>query len=134
MDDIEEEGRYLTGPTQHPSMQMHLEIDDGRVAIILENSILIFYMIPLFAFTRPLAHNRRLARPLFLIPVGTNRPPLHFLNCPCKKFDALLFPACVFLLLLLPINIHLIASDFRRPFLLFPTLVPSFPYCPIPFR
>ena len=36
MDDIEEEGRYSTDPTQHPSMQMHMEIDDGRVAVILQ--------------------------------------------------------------------------------------------------
>ena len=41
MGDIEEEGQYSTDPTQHPSMQMHMEIDDGRVAIILKNSILI---------------------------------------------------------------------------------------------
>ena len=41
MGDVEEEGQYSTDPTQHPSMQMHMEIDDGRVAIILKNSILI---------------------------------------------------------------------------------------------
>ena len=41
MGDIEEEGQYSTDPTQHPSMRIHMEIDDGRVAIILKNSILI---------------------------------------------------------------------------------------------
>ena len=41
MGDIEEEGQYSTDPTQHPSMQMHMEIDDGQVAIILKHSILI---------------------------------------------------------------------------------------------
>ena len=64
---IEEEERYSTVPTPHPKMQMHLEeIGDRRVAIILKNSILILYMIRLLAFTLSLAHNRRLARPLFL--------------------------------------------------------------------
>ena len=36
MDDIEEEGRYSTDPTQHLRMQMHMEIDDGWVAVILK--------------------------------------------------------------------------------------------------
>ena len=86
MEDIEEEGRYSTDPTQHPNMQMHLqEMDDQRVAAILKNSTLILYMIRLFAFTLPLAHNIRLAQPLFLFPAGTNRPPLPSLNWPCRK-------------------------------------------------
>ena len=77
MDDIEEEGQYSTVPTQRPNVQMHLEeMDDQRVASMLKNSILNLCTIRLFAFTLPLAHNRRLARPLFLFPVGTNRPPL----------------------------------------------------------
>ena len=51
MDGIEEEGWFLTDPTHHPKMQMHLEeIDDRRVAIIFKNSIPILYMIRLFAF------------------------------------------------------------------------------------
>ena len=97
---IEEEGRYSTVPTRHPKMQMHLEeINDQRVAAVVKNSIPILYMIHLFAFTLPLAHNIRLARPRFLFPVGTTHPPLPFPNWPRRKFDALLLRACAFLLL-----------------------------------
>ena len=132
MDGIEEEGRFSTEPTQHPKMQMHLEeINDQRVAAMLKNSILILYMICSFAFTLPLAHNRRHARPLFLFPVGTNSHPLPFCNWPYRKFDALFLPACVFLLLPFPINIHLIASDFRRPLPPLPNARrPHFPIVP----
>ena len=131
MGDIEEEGQYPTDPTQHPSMQMHMEIDDGRVAIILKNSILSLCTIRLFAFTLPLAHNRRHARLLFLFPVGTNRSTLPPPNSPCRKFNALLVLACVFLLLLFTTNIHLIGPEFKRTFPPLPDVrLPHFPIIP----
>ena len=133
MDDIEEERQYSTVLTQRPNVQMHLEeMDDQRVASMLKNSILSLCTIRLFAFTLPLAHNRRLARPLFLFPVGTNRPTLPPPNWPCRKFNTLLLPACIFLLLPFPINIHLIAPGFKRPFPPLPNArLPHVPIIPV---